>query len=1520
LIFFFALVSVLFLNSFTDSASAHHRDPTIPFCGDGIYESSEFPNGQYVCHGDNPANLRCVGNIVTGSGSSIVYTRDTSDTGDSCYTTTGVPGICAWYSCSPHLLLHTNQLPGNVTVTPQLVNAGENVTVTIHNPGIDNNYQTMSTTVTLKKVIPGTSGHYLLNFRGNHTSTIPIEWYPAKTIDSIWHGVLGGNAEPLTRVLEPTVTHIINNSRPGTVNPNLVTVYETAFPRFQGNLTIIEPGTYTIEYSDIVAQRIESTPFTVGPPQYSIINGMKFNDVNEDGIFQAGEPGLGGWRIFIDNNTNSVWDSGEINSITKNSTSNLGEYSLTGVGVGQQRVCEEFQSNWIQTFPGSSSMQNTVVCSDVVVNSPNSVISNINFGNMFSLVVNNVNDAVDASGCTIAHCSLREALMASSSNPGVDKIVFAIPGSLPHRILTLDTLPSIDDTVILDGTTQPGYSNFPVIMIDGTNAGNTDGLIVTAGSNVIRGLSIINFERSGIVLLNNGGNILESNYLGVDSTGASFGNVDGISLVDSPNNTIGGLVQSKRNIISGNSADGIEIKGPTSSGNKIIGNYIGTDSTGSLDRGNNFNGISIVDAPNNFVGGITSTERNILSGNDGIGIFVKGVSSTGNKIQGNYIGTNFDGTTALPNTDSGVHVDNAPNTAIGTSTANSGNLISGNTNHGVEIVGSGSTGTKLLRNYIGTNVTGNGDLGNIENGVVVTASTLISVGDIVSNNKNIISGNDKNGILITDQSSNNSILSNYIGTDLTGLKKIQNTENGIQIFKSPSNIVDQNLISGNLKNGILIKNSLSQNNLIKGNLIGTNATGVGDIGNTLNGIEIVDSPSNVVGDLTGLTTGSCTGSCNVISGNDQDGVLISGSSSIKNSIRYNSIHDNSRLGINLGTDVITPNDNLKLITSSDSDSGPNNILNFPVALTSHYNGTHSFITGVIYTNLPTERPSIDIYLNQKPDSSGFGQGQHYWKTIPFAEINSDGTFKTLITGALPFSFISATAVNFEGSTSEFSPVCGDPDGDGNPDSDGDGLCDDWETAGIDFNGDATVDLNLSTLGAQANCKDIFVEIDHMPSHAPHPSHLSNVAASFAAAPVSCPAKGIGGMGINLHYDLDTMDLIPHQDEINDWVEFDPLKERFFGTATQRSDATGNQINAKELVYRYVLFIHAREGTGSSGRGELPGNDFMVSLGKDGWGTRLPSNHTSGSGMEIESTFMHEMGHTLNLRHGGVDDFNCKPNYFSIMSYTLQFNNTVGTRSLDYSRSVLPTLNEASLNEPAGIGASTPAGLMTVRGPPGPTYFVTAGNSVDWNRNGNLTDVGVSLLSTGDPTDINKLTNGTDGCIGTGTVLPGAQDWNSILFNFRVTDAFPAGVHTSGFGVGLVEEMTPQMREEMLQALNITGNPIDITPPNFTSFPNDLIVMATNPSGTVVTYSLPTVVDAITTTPVVWCEPASGTVFPIGTTVVNCTGSDNYGNLNEQSFTVTVIDDSSSTPNLFWIILILIAAIVVGVIVWLRFIR
>jgi hypothetical protein len=142
------------------------------------------------------------------------------------------------------------------------------------------------------------------------------------------------------------------------------------------------------------------------------------------------------------------------------------------------------------------------------------------------------------------------------------------------------------------------------------------------------------------------------------STGKGTGNPandgNGIHILDSSDNLIGGTTEAARNVISGNNGSGIQIT--RGSQNVIQGNYIGTDVTGTVAMGNEGNGIWLVDSSNTLIGGTTAAERNIISGNAPTGIVIDGALCTGNTIVGNYIGTDVTGTANLGNRSDGVAI------------------------------------------------------------------------------------------------------------------------------------------------------------------------------------------------------------------------------------------------------------------------------------------------------------------------------------------------------------------------------------------------------------------------------------------------------------------------------------------------------------------------------------------------------------------------------------------------------------------------------------------------------------------------------------------------------------------------------------------------------------------------------------------------------------------------------------------------------------------------------------------------
>ncbi len=337
------------------------------------------------------------------------------------------------------------------------------------------------------------------------------------------------------------------------------------------------------------------------------------------------------------------------------------------------------------------------------------------------------------------------------------------------------------------------------------------------------------------------------------------------------------------------------------------------------------------------------------------------------------------------------------------------------------------------------------------------------------------------------------------------------------------------------------------------------------------------------------------------------------------------------------------------------------------------------------------------------------------------------------------------------------------------DSDGDGLLDSWETNGIDVNGDGKVDLDLPAMGADPNHKDLFVEVDSMVGLGFNATAQANVIAAFANAPNDLVDNPDELDGIALHLLVDETN-IPVTPFPNNWVEFDVVKTARFGTPTERANPNWPNIKAAKMkAFRYCVFGQSHGAGSSSGLSELPGNDFMVTLGL--WNT------PGGTVDQQAGTFMHEFGHALKLRHGGGDNIHHKPNYYSLMNYTWQIP-TTGYNAhwrLDYSHLALPTLDEAHLNENNGLGA--PAGMfigvMVPFGggdPPFITYAsLQGGTAVDWNADGNSNNADT-------PVDINYMFPSYQNP-SAGDVLTGHADWSNLSYAMFGED-FADGVHNS----------------------------------------------------------------------------------------------------------------------------------------------
>ncbi|MEO3806217.1 hypothetical protein [Nonomuraea sp. B1E8] len=391
-----------------------------------------------------------------------------------------------------------------------------------------------------------------------------------------------------------------------------------------------------------------------------------------------------------------------------------------------------------------------------------------------------------------------------------------------------------------------------------------------------------------------------------------------------------------------------------------------------------------------------------------------------------------------------------------------------------------------------------------------------------------------------------------------------------------------------------------------------------------------------------------------------------------------------------------------------------------------------------------------------------------------------------------------------------------------PDRDKDGLLDKWESHGIDYDDDGTVDLalNAAPYNADPDRKDLFVELDWMrcamPGYCMRSRELSNAAISQVEA-------AFARRGITLHVRrseaiTEAQDITFDTKQPGAWDDFDDLRngnatnkcDGAFGDVLDRIDRNCEAIlGAKRLVFRYAVSAHGLSGRGTqSGKAEagdstqeivdvhtlagmaLPGgNDFVITLGR--WDSTMITD--DGGQVEVEAgTFMHELGHTLGLQHGGVDSINCKPNYLSVMNYTHQFAGAYNPgRLLDYQAQDLRSLEEnEGLDE---IGAAVP-GVGTRRvvyGLAGVPRTTDASLAVDWNGDG--------ANQAGATGDVNHIHFGTDtrSCPASpGQRLRAWNDWEHVNLDFRNSLMFEDGAHKGVLGAGSAE-----ITEEAAEALN-----------------------------------------------------------------------------------------------------------------------
>ena len=480
--------------------------------------------------------------------------------------------------------------------------------------------------------------------------------------------------------------------------------------------------------------------------------------------------------------------------------------------------------------------------------------------------------------------SLRQAILDANANPGRDTIAFNITGATPYNIIPVSELPPIDEAVRIDGTTQPGYVDAPLIGLVGLNLGRVNGLTLQATDCEVRALAINRFQGNGIQI-NGNSNVVAGCFIGTSLAGTAklANDAAGVTIVNGLANRVGGTNTNDRNLISGNGT-GIYIVGFDATNNVVQGNFIGTDVNGTSRLGNENVGV-LLSAPRNLIGGTTPGERNIISGNGLSGVYLNDIGATGNRVMGNYIGLRVNGSAPASNGVDGITIYYARENVIGGSTPGAGNVISGNNERGVLIIGPTAVSNSVAGNFIGTDAAGIADLGNRYTGVGIISANSNVIGGTNASARNIIAGNNQSGVAIDSNSVANIILGNFIGLDATGTNSLANNLGGVSVLRGTNNVIGGtvagagNVISGNTQDGVALAGGFGT--VVQGNLIGTDLSGQLARGNGFNGIRI-DSAGNLVG-------GDALGARNVISGNANNGVLFFGAAASNNVLAGNLI-------------------------------------------------------------------------------------------------------------------------------------------------------------------------------------------------------------------------------------------------------------------------------------------------------------------------------------------------------------------------------------------------------------------------------------------------------------------------------------------------------------------------------------------------------------------------------------------------------------------------------------------------------
>lgn len=456
--------------------------------------------------------------------------------------------------------------------------------------------------------------------------------------------------------------------------------------------------------------------------------------------------------------------------------------------------------------------------------------------------------------------TLREILSGVKAGDVVTFDPAVFPPGAPATIRLSTRLPCLcSDRITIDAS-EAGA------ILDGSAAPfGTMGLVLGASNAVIKGLQITGFTQG--VFVQGPYNIIGGDRSrGVGPTGEG-------------------------NVISGNASVGVDFANAVASQNRVVGNFIGTDASGTHPLGRQTIGVMVFPGgPRNVIGGDKPGEGNVISGNTLSEVFLQQGQQT--TIVGNLIGTDPTGTRRVGTASMG----------LGTGGHSSDNVITGNvivaSQQGIIISDSGSFYNQVVANRIGLGLDG-----APPSPVTTGRSTGVAVSQ--SYNRiadNVIGGNTEWGITFGYWGSHDSVVTgNLIGTDPSGELVRPNGSpgwgGGVSLFTLTHGFVggttpdERNVIAGNAGSGILLFGPGPDGNFVLGNFLGTDITGHQPLANGASGVDLRSSHGSFV-------------QGNVIAWNGSFGV--STTDSAGNRIRRNSIFANSGGGIVVDGATRTP--------------------------------------------------------------------------------------------------------------------------------------------------------------------------------------------------------------------------------------------------------------------------------------------------------------------------------------------------------------------------------------------------------------------------------------------------------------------------------------------------------------------------------------------------------------------------------------------------------------------------------------